>query len=101
MFVDIRKAIESENYSSLEKLPLPYPVEATKQMLRCFTGRYTLTEKNLVDVDVLPIGDIAEELWTYSKSVELLTEPEDADYLAIVLKCVRNQDFKNALYIAG
>ena len=28
------------------------------------------------------IGYIAEELWIYSKSVELLTEPEDACYLA-------------------
>lgn len=28
-----------------------------------------------------PVGDIAEELWAYSKSVELLIEPEDEDYL--------------------
>lgn len=38
--------------------------------------------KKVTDVDELPIGYIAEELWIYSKSVELLTEPEDACYLA-------------------
>ena len=39
-------------------------------------------KKKVTDVDEFPIGDIAEELWIYSKSVELLTEPEDACYLA-------------------
>ena len=43
---------------------------------------YNLPEKNSTDVGQLPIGDVAEELWIYSKSVELLTEPEDARYLA-------------------
>lgn len=41
-----------------------------------------MPEKKVTDVDELPIGYIAEELWIYSKSVELLTEPEDACYLA-------------------
>ena len=81
MLVDAKKAIESENYSLLDKLLHPYPVDVTAQMLDCFSEKYNLPEKKVTDVDELPIGDIAEELWIYSKSVELLTEPEDACYL--------------------
>ena len=82
MLVDVKKAIESENYLSLDKLLHPYPVDVTAQMLDCFSEKYDLPEKKVTDVDEFPIGDIAEELWIYSKSVELLTEPEDACYLA-------------------
>jgi hypothetical protein len=82
MLVDVKKAIESENYSSLDKLLHPYPMDVTAQMLDCFSEKYDLPEKKVTDVDEFPIGDIAEELWIYSKSVELLTEPEDACYLA-------------------
>lgn len=83
MFVDIKKAIESGNHSLLDELMPPFPVDVTAQMLDCFIEKYDLPEKNSIDVDQLPIGDVAEELWTYSKSVELLTEPEDAFYLAV------------------
>ena len=82
MFVDVKKAIESENHSLLDKLVPPYPVNVTAQMLDCFSEKYDLPEKKVTDVDELPIGYIAEELWIYSKSVELLTEPEDTCYLA-------------------
>jgi len=82
MLVDVKKAIESENHSLLDKLVPPYPVNVTAQMLDCFSEKYDLPEKKVTDVDELPIGYIAEELWIYSKSVELLTEPEDACYLA-------------------
>lgn len=83
MLVDVKKAIESENHSLLDKLVPPYPVNVTAQMLDCFSEKYDLPEKKVTDVDELPIGYIAEELWIYSKSVELLTEPEDACYLAV------------------
>ena len=82
MFVDVKKAIESENHSLLDKLVPPYPVNVTAQMLDCFSEKYDLPEKKVTDIDELPIGYIAEELWIYSKSVELLTEPEDTCYLA-------------------
>ena len=82
MLVDVKKAIESENHSLLDKLVPPYPVNVTAQMLDCFSEKYDLPEKKVTDVDELQIGYIAEELWIYSKSVELLTEPEDACYLA-------------------
>ena len=82
MLVDAKKAIESENYSLLEKQMIPYPVDVTEQMLNCFARKYVLAEKTTVEAVEPSIGDIAEELWIYSKSVELLTEPEDAGYLA-------------------
>ncbi len=37
--------------------------------------------KGVTDAETLPIGDLAEELWAYSKSVELLTDAEDTTYL--------------------
>lgn len=94
MLVDVKKAIESGNDSLLEKLKPPYPVDVTSQMLTCFKKKYEFYENNSADFDALPIGDIAEELWAYSKSVELLTEPEDACYLA-----AETQDIQS--YIAG
>lgn len=89
MLVDVKKAIESENHSLLDKLMPPYPVDVTAQMLDCFIEKYDLPEKNSTDVDQLPIGDVAEELWIYSKSVELLTEPEDACYLAAEMQGIQ------------
>ena len=41
-----------------------------------------MTERTTVEAEEPSIGDIAEGLWIYSKSIELLTEPEDAGYLA-------------------
>jgi hypothetical protein len=81
MFVDVKKTIESENHSLPDKLIPPYPVDVTRQMLGCFIEKYDFPEKTFTYVDALPIGDVAEELWIYSKSVELLTEPEYASYL--------------------
>ena len=82
MIADVKKTIESENYSLREKQMVPYPVDVTAQMLDCFARKYILTERTTVEAEEPSIGDIAEGLWIYSKSIELLTEPEDAGYLA-------------------
>ena len=82
MLADVKKTIESEDYSLLEKQMVPYPVDVTAQMLNCFAKKYVLTERDAIEAEEPSIGDIAEELWIHSKSVELLTEPEDAGYLA-------------------
>lgn len=78
MLINIKQAIESEDYPSIEKLIIPYPVAASQQMLGCFKEKYDLSS---TEVETLPIGDLAEELWAYSKSGELLTDEEDAAYL--------------------
>jgi hypothetical protein len=90
MFVDVKKTIESENHSLPDKLIPPYPVDVTRQMLGCFIEKYDFPEKNFTYVDALPIGDVAEELWIYSKSVELLAEPEDASYLTTEIEEIQN-----------
>ena len=41
-----------------------------------------MIEKNPIGADEVSVGNIAEELWIYSKAMELLKEPEDACYLA-------------------
>lgn len=82
MLVEVKKAIESENHSLFDKLTPPYPVDVTQQMLSCFIKKYNFPEKDGTSMTALPIGDVAEELWVYSKSVELLTESADDSYLA-------------------
>lgn len=84
MLVALKKAIESDDNSLFDKLTPPYPMDVTQQMLSCFIKKYDLSKADDIDLDALPIGDIAEELWVYSKSAELLTEPEDDSYLDIV-----------------
>lgn len=89
MLVDLKKAIESDDNSLFDKLTPPYPVDVTRQMLSCFIKKYDLPEADDTNLDALPIGDVAEELWVYSKSVELLTEPEDDSYLASEIQGIR------------
>lgn len=89
MLTGVKKAIESEDYSSLERLTHPYPVDVTMQMLDCFTEKYALPVKSKSDINVLPIVDIAEELWAYSTSKELLIKPEDTIYLSTELKSIQ------------
>lgn len=81
MLINIKKAIESEDYSSIDKLITPYPVDVSLQMLGCFEEKYDFFPQGVTDAETLPIGDLAEELWVYSKSVELLTDTEDTTYL--------------------
>lgn len=89
MLLEIKKAIESEDCSSIDKLMTPYPVNVTLQMLECFKEKYNFPEIDDTDADTPPIGDIAEELWVYSKSVELLTEPADNNYLMSEIQGIR------------
>ena len=81
MLINIKKAIESEDYSSIDKLIIPSPVDVSLQMLGCFKEKYDFYPQGVTDAETLPIGDLAEELWAYSKSVELLTDAEDTTYL--------------------
>ena len=89
MFIEFKRAIESGEDSLFEKLTPPYPVDVTEQMLGCFNSKNDLSIKSKTDADVLPIGDIAEELWVYSTSAELLTKPEDAEYLSTELQGIQ------------
>lgn len=81
MFISIKKAINSEDYSSIDKLITPYQVDVTLQMLGCFKEKYDFIPRSVPDAKFLPIEDLAEELWIYSKYEELLTDKEDTAYL--------------------
>lgn len=88
-FVDIKTEIESDK--PIEKLTFPYPVDVTMQMLDCFNEKLNLPKKESNGIEMLPIGDICEELWAYSKSMELLAEPEDAVYLAAETQSIQTK----------
>ena len=90
LFIGAKKEIESESEDYSAHLTPPYPVDATPQMLACFSNDLKLKKDTAVELDSLPIGDIAEELWVYSKSVELLTEPEDSCYLIAETQKIKN-----------
>lgn len=89
MIEKLFNAIETEDNTRLEDLTPPYPVEVTAQMLDCFAEKYIVPMNN--SIDTLPIGDIAEALWAYAISMELLSAPEDADYLMDQLRNIRNR----------
>ena len=89
MFVDIKKAIESEDYSLLGNLISLYPADVTTQMLDCFIKKNNFSIKLKNNVAAFPIVDIAEELWIYSTTVKLLSKPEDADYLLAELQNIQ------------
>lgn len=83
---ETQQSYKAKDTALPENMMLPHPVEVTAQMLNCFVEEYSLP----VSDNPLPIGDIAEELWVYSKSRELLTNPEDADYLTEELQVVQS-----------
>ncbi len=80
---------------------VPYPVDVTAQMLNCFAKKICFDGKGAIEAEEPSIGDIAEELWIYSKSVELLTEPEDDGYLAAETQGLQTNISENASFIAG
>lgn len=85
---ETQQSYKAKDTALPENMMLPHPVEVTAQMLNCFVEEYSLPVKE--SDNPLPIGDIAEELWVYSKSRELLTDPEDADYLTEELQVVQS-----------
>ena len=87
--VDIKNTLESEDYSLTDKQIFIYQRDVTTQMLECFITKYELLPKYTTDTENIHIIDIAEELWGYSKSVELLTAPEDTNYLATKLQGIQ------------
>ena len=72
-----------------DKLASIYPVVATNQMLNCFRDRFELSSENVLKENNSSIGEIAEELWDYSKIKEMLTDPEDVLYLTNELQSIK------------
>ena len=89
LFCDAKAENESRDGGRSQNLSTPFFENVTEQMLRCFPQKYELSVKRDPAPEAPQIGDAAEELWVYSKLNELLTDPEDAEYLSMSLDRVR------------
>lgn len=80
MLKEIKQAIEDEDSDRLESVSYPYPVDATETMLECFDHIYRILPLTQTDPQATTVGDIAEELWIYSKLNAFLLESDDKEY---------------------
>lgn len=69
---------------------MPYPIDTTEEMIKCFEGNWKLKEK-VKNSCIDNIYNIAEELWIYSKIRKLLREEENTMYYIDKLKEVEDK----------
>jgi hypothetical protein len=84
-----------ENFASGEQslensYMMPYPIEVTAEIMKCFDNDMELLPQN-DNPYIHNIGDIAEELWVYSKIRELLSSEIDKNYCFSELKRVKDR----------
>ncbi len=79
LFENIDKFVFDEKDSLQKQLMMPYPIEVTQIMLKCFSGTYQVKTQT-INEDLSLLADLAEELWVYSKTRELLSEEIDGFY---------------------
>jgi hypothetical protein len=90
-FFEQVKEISNSGEQKLENFhSMPYPVDVTKEMMGCFENNMELQPQNN-NPYIHNIGDIAEELWIYSKIRELLSDEIDEKYCVSELKRVRDR----------
>lgn len=86
-FKAIQEALVSGEEITDTSLLTPYPVEVTENMIECFSGDWKI-KRQPDNPYIHYLGDIAEELWVYSKLRELLCTEEDREYCRCELKKV-------------
>ena len=86
-FKAIEEALVSGEEITDTSLLTPYPIDVTENMLECFSGDWKI-KRQTDNPYVHYLGDIAEELWVYSKLRELLGTEEDREYCRCELKKV-------------
>ncbi len=86
-FKAIQEALVSGEEITDTSLLTPYPIDVTEDMLECFSGDWKI-KRQTDNPYVHYLGDIAEELWVYSKLRELLCTEEDREYCRCELKKV-------------
>ena len=86
-FKAIQEALVSGEEITDTSLLTPYPIDVTENMLECFSGDWKI-KRQTDNPYVHYLGDIAEELWVYSKLRELLCTEEDREYCICELKKV-------------
>ena len=96
--IELGKSIKINTLNNT--LTPPFPVDVTQAMLDCFEEKYECF-KIKVDDSLTPIGNIAEELWAYSKARELLSSPKDSAYLTESLKVIKLSIEKDFSLLSG
>lgn len=86
-FKAIQEALVSGEEITDTSLLTLYPIDVTEDMLECFSGDWKI-KRQTDNPYVHYLGDIAEELWVYSKLRELLCTEEDREYCICELKKV-------------
>lgn len=93
-FKAIQEALVSGEEITDTSLLTPYPIDVTENMLECFSGDWKI-KRQMDNPYVHYLGDIAEELWVYSKLCELLCTEEDREYCRCELKKVAEKNCNN------
>ena len=91
LFELLSEIISSGEEKELDSLSTPYPINVTQKMLDCFGGDKKVKVQENSNPYTIFIGDIAEELWVYSKNRELLYSDYDRDYCVYMLEKVREK----------
>ncbi len=74
----LKEAIDNNDTSQLEELTPPYLIEISSQMLGCFDNQFEV--HNPIFTGYEGVDNIAELLWAYSKSREILTKEIESEY---------------------
>ena len=80
MLKEMKQAIEDDDPDRLESVSYPYPVDTTETMLECFDHIYRILPPAHTNPHATMVGDIAEELWIYSKLNTFLLGDDDIEY---------------------
>ncbi|MFZ3171034.1 MAG: hypothetical protein WA118_03495 [Carboxydocellales bacterium] len=79
LLADLGQVIDTNDEELAEKLTPPFPIDITTQMLECFEGKYEVLIP--ITTGYEGIDKTGELLWAYSKTLELLNDECDAEYL--------------------
>lgn len=90
LFEFVKEILISGNQDIEVGTSMPYPIDTTEEMIKCFEGNWKLKEK-VKNSCIDNIYNIAEELWIYSKIRKLLREEENTMYYIDKLKEVEDK----------
>ncbi len=79
-FENIRQMVDTGDESIVSNLTPPYPVDVTCKMVDCFDSNNSFYVNRIDDAMPLSVGDIVEELWIYSKIIDISKENLDVEY---------------------
>lgn len=85
------KLLFENNGETKEEVKAPIPTEITEEMLDCFEADYKIGFFSKEQLSRQDIGFIAEDLWVYSKTRELLSGKSDLAYCEKQLKQIKEK----------